>query len=126
MKVLILDDETEVLEMLVTIVSNILSPDELKTFQDPLKALESLEVDSYDLVVSDLNMPGLNGVELLKKVHEKKGADTPNFIFNTGHPESVVLDDELSSFVVGTFDKVSNISSFLEALSKHKSESESE
>ena len=40
------------------------------SFTDPVKAFEHFteNKDNYALVISDLRMPGLNGLELLKKV----------------------------------------------------------
>ena len=40
------------------------------SFTDPIKALEHFteNKEDYALVISDLRMPGLNGLELLKKV----------------------------------------------------------
>jgi DNA-binding NtrC family response regulator len=44
----------------------------LFTFTDPIMALEHFQVNgySYVLVISDFKMPGLNGMELLKKVKD--------------------------------------------------------
>jgi CheY-like chemotaxis protein len=39
------------------------------SFTDPVIALEHFsDKDAYALVIADLRMPGLNGLELLKKV----------------------------------------------------------
>ena len=42
------------------------------SFTDPIKALEHFTAnkEDYALVISDLRMPGLNGLELLKKVKD--------------------------------------------------------
>ena len=42
------------------------------SFTDPIKALEHFteNKEDYALVISDLRMPGLNGLELLKKVKD--------------------------------------------------------
>ena len=36
-----------------------------------VEALQRLEKRSYDLVISDINMPGIKGYELLKQIREK-------------------------------------------------------
>ena len=46
------------------------------TAEDALDALERLEKESYDFLLVDIKMPGLDGVELLKKVKE----DLPDVI----------------------------------------------
>jgi DNA-binding NtrC family response regulator len=42
------------------------------TFTDPILALEHFQVNEYAyvLVISDFKMPGLNGMEFLKKIKE--------------------------------------------------------
>ncbi len=42
------------------------------TFTDPILALEDFQVKDYAyvLVISDFKMPGLNGMELLKKIRD--------------------------------------------------------
>jgi DNA-binding NtrC family response regulator len=42
------------------------------TFTDPILALEHFKINrkDYSLIVSDLRMPGINGMELLKRIKE--------------------------------------------------------
>jgi len=42
------------------------------TFTDPIVALENFQVkgDAYVAVISDFKMPGLNGMEFLKKIRD--------------------------------------------------------
>ena len=40
------------------------------------EALQYLEVERYDAILTDIAMPGLTGVELLKRIQET-GSDTP-------------------------------------------------
>lgn len=44
----------------------------LSTFTDPILALEHFQVNGYAyvLVISDFKMPGLNGMEFLKKIKD--------------------------------------------------------
>jgi DNA-binding NtrC family response regulator len=53
------------------------------------EALERIEADEYDLVVTDLNMPELGGTELLMKI-EESGKSPPVIIISSFIPEITV------------------------------------
>lgn len=42
------------------------------SFKNGNKAFEALKVESFDLLILDINVPGLNGFELLEVIHELK------------------------------------------------------
>lgn len=44
----------------------------IETIDSPFGALELLERENYDLIISDIRMPELSGVELVKKIREQK------------------------------------------------------
>ncbi len=44
---------------------------EVYAFDDPIKAIDEFERIGADVVVSDIRMPGMNGIEVLKRVKEK-------------------------------------------------------
>lgn len=62
------------------------------------KAIKELEKSEYDLIISDLVLGGLNGIEVLKAA--KKKSDAPLIII-TGHGEYV---SALQAFRLGAFD----------------------
>lgn len=43
------------------------------TFTDPILALEHFQINdfAYVLVISDFKMPGINGIDFLKRIREK-------------------------------------------------------
>ena len=64
-RILIIDDEPNVLSVL----DSLLSPShECKTAGSAIEALEYLKEESYDLVLSDIMMPGMTGLELLAEI----------------------------------------------------------
>ena len=73
--ILIVDDD----EDLVNLYETFLKYDGYKVdaFTDPLDALSSFRKDVYDLVLLDLKMPEMNGVELF---HELQNID-PNLLY---------------------------------------------
>ncbi|HWX40226.1 MAG TPA: HD domain-containing phosphohydrolase [Blastocatellia bacterium] len=64
-KILIIDDEPNILAVLHSLLSE---HHECKTATSALEALEYLKQDTYDLVLSDIMMPGMTGLELLEEI----------------------------------------------------------
>ena len=44
---------------------------EVHTFYDPIQALEKFKPDYYEIVLTDVRMPGLNGFELYRQIHKQ-------------------------------------------------------
>jgi YesN/AraC family two-component response regulator len=66
--VLIVDDETIIREMLQVELEK---QYDVYTAEDAVNAFDILDQTALDLVISDINMPGMKGFELIKKVKEK-------------------------------------------------------
>jgi two-component system response regulator TrcR len=66
----IVDDEIDVTELFHDALCNNIDGITVVTFNDPVIALEHFtdNKENYALVISDLRMPNLNGLELLKKI----------------------------------------------------------
>ncbi|MEY8417551.1 response regulator transcription factor [Tissierella praeacuta] len=68
MKILIVEDEKELLE---TIADGLrLSGYAVDTAMDGVTAEEMCYVETYDLIILDINLPKMDGFSVLKKVHE--------------------------------------------------------
>jgi CheY-like chemotaxis protein len=52
--------------------------------QDGFEALRKLSHESFDVVVSDIGMPGLNGLDLARRIHDNFG--TIPIVLMTGDP----------------------------------------
>ena len=67
-KVLIVDDDDTIRDTLYELLSeNYLC----QTAETAEKAFARLEADSYDVVLTDISMPGLSGLELLGQVRQR-------------------------------------------------------
>jgi two-component system, chemotaxis family, chemotaxis protein CheY len=55
-------------------------------------ALPRLAANPVHLVISDFNMPGMNGLELLEKLRANKSTQRIGFILVTGTPSKEILD----------------------------------
>jgi len=71
--VAIIDDELDITVLFRDAIRGIRGIS-IFTFTNPIMALEHFKINrkDYRLIVSDLRMPGINGIELLKRVKELK------------------------------------------------------
>jgi len=70
----------------------------VRTFAEPGGALDAVKGHSYDLVVSDLKMPGMDGVELLRRIRQA-GSDVPVILMTAyGSVSSAVEAMKLGAF----------------------------
>jgi len=74
-KILIVDDEPDMLKLLSMIIRE-KSPYEVTTTNNPVEAIELAKKGGFDLVISDLKMPGLDGIEIIEAV-KRLDEDTP-------------------------------------------------
>ncbi|MCA9388957.1 response regulator transcription factor [Candidatus Berkelbacteria bacterium] len=82
MRILFIDDEKDLLETLVEELKRKYKIDATSTGKD---GLYKAQVNSYDLVVLDLGLPDMDGIEVLKEIRVD-GATTPILIL-TGQSE---------------------------------------
>ncbi len=64
-RILAVDDELDMLALLKMIIEGY-SNHEVVTTNNPLEAAELLQKEQFDLVLTDLKMPGMDGMELLE------------------------------------------------------------
>ena len=83
--VLVVDDDTALLEALPQALSLRLTAVKVDTSDSALDALELISEHDYDAIVSDIKMPGMDGLALLQKIQEVR-PDTPTLLI-TGHGE---------------------------------------
>lgn len=84
------DDEPELLEQAKIFLESELEGLELHPTSSPMDAAEKVEERTFDAVISDYQMPGMDGLELLKKIREVN-MDIPFIIFTgRGHEEVAI------------------------------------
>ncbi|MFQ5503365.1 MAG: response regulator [Planctomycetota bacterium] len=59
---------------------------------DGAAGLEILESNSVDLILSDIDMPDMNGLDFVKNVREKHGDATPIVMITTEGSEDIVSE----------------------------------
>jgi CheY-like chemotaxis protein len=90
MKILVVDDEPMISESLCALISTWTDCDNTTSSHDALSIVESDR--EISVVITDLNMPGMNGYELSKKIK----ATNPNIkiVMITGNDDVDGLDCE--------------------------------
>ena len=83
MKILLVDDEELQLTRLTESVKKVFPTDEVSSFTNPLEALNYAEKNQIDIAFLDIEMPGLNGIMLAKKL--KNINPKNNIIFVTAY-----------------------------------------
>lgn len=101
-KVLIVEDEKAISGVLHSILSDELTDYEILVAEDGLEAYKLLEKDDFALIISDIKMPKLSGLELLKQALQLKPDTT--FVMISGHAD---IDTAVSALKDGAYDFIS-------------------
>ena len=81
-KVLIIDDDPVIL----TIIRQALSKPgySVETAQQGVDGIRKFQDNNYDVVITDINMPGLNGYEVIEHIRKSDRASTPVIAISGG------------------------------------------
>lgn len=101
-KILVIEDESAIRRVLVKILSEENDAYQLEEAEDGLKGLEAVKNNDYDLVLCDIKMPKMDGVEVLEAARKIK-PEIP-FIMISGHGD---LDTAVNTMRLGAFDYIS-------------------
>ncbi len=101
-KILVIEDEAAIRRVLVKILSEENNAYVLEEAEDGLKGLETIKNNDYDLVLCDIKMPKMDGVEVLEAARKIK-PEIP-FIMISGHGD---LDTAVNTMRLGAFDYIS-------------------
>ena len=85
MKIIATDDEQGALKLLEKSIKTSMQDCDLRTFTNPVSALEDCKKNPPDVAFLDVNMPEMTGLEMAKKL--KKINPAVNIIFTTGYSE---------------------------------------
>ncbi|WP_270839264.1 response regulator transcription factor [Peptacetobacter hiranonis] len=96
MRILAVEDNKTLLD---SIIEELSKHFDVEGCEDGEEALYMIEQDIYDLVILDLMLPGMNGMEILKNARNK-GIDTPVLILTAKE----ALDDKVEAFQTGAND----------------------
>ena len=101
-KILIIEDEEPIRRVLLRILKDEDSSFEIHEASDGKKGLDLIKNDSYDLVLCDIKMPKVDGIELLQRTRKTNSAIP--FIMLTGHGN---IETAVESMKLGAYDFIS-------------------
>jgi len=101
-KILIVEDEAAIRRVLVKILEEESSDYVVDAAENGEEALQKITSEDYDLVISDIKMPKMDGEELL--VEAKKVKPETVFVMISGHGD---LETAVNTMRLGAFDYIS-------------------
>jgi two-component system, NtrC family, nitrogen regulation response regulator NtrX len=101
-KILIVEDEAAIRRVLVKILSEENDTYQVEEAEDGLEGIDKIKKEDYDLVLCDIKMPKMDGVEVLEAVKKIK-PEIP-IVMISGHGD---LDTAVNTMRMGAFDYIS-------------------
>jgi CheY-like chemotaxis protein len=81
-RILIVDDEPGILQFLRKVLTD--EGHEVETADNVPDALDRIQSDRYNLILLDIKLPGLSGIELYKRIPKIARSLTKRVVFITG------------------------------------------
>jgi len=101
-RILIIEDEAAIRRVLTKILSEENDSYKVEEAEDGLEGLEKIKNDDYDLILCDIKMPKMDGVEVLEAIKKIK-PEIP-VVMISGHGD---LDTAVNTMRLGAFDYIS-------------------
>ena len=101
-KILIIEDEAAIRRVLVKILSEENTAYQVTQAEDGLEGIEKIRDEDFDLVLCDIKMPKMDGVEVLQAA--KKIKPETQMVMISGHGD---LDTAVQTMRLGAFDYIS-------------------
>jgi len=114
LNIMLVDDDKGSLDALADALT--ISGFDVEPFMDPVKAIESYSAERYDVVVTDINMPEVSGIDLLDRVRRINPAACVIILTGFADIENAIAANNQGAY--GFFRKPLDILRFLETLEK--------
>jgi len=105
-RILAVDDEVHMLRLLERIISE-KTPYPIVTTNNPLEVAKLLEKESFDLILTDLKMPGMDGMDILRSVKEQGRGEEIIILTAFGSLETAIeaLSNDVFDYITKPFKK---------------------
>jgi DNA-binding NtrC family response regulator len=105
-RILAVDDEVHMLRLLERIIGE-RTPYPIVTTNSPLEVPRLLEEQRFDLVLTDLKMPGMDGLDILRAVKERGRGEEVIIITAFGSLETAIeaLSNDVFDYITKPFKK---------------------
>jgi len=114
LKILVVEDNQDSREQFVGMLSNIC--DNISSAVDGLDGFEKFKSEKFDLIISDINMPKMSGIEMIESIRE---IDTEiSIIIVSAHNENVYIENTQSLNIEDFLFKPIDLEHFLDVMSK--------
>ena len=121
-QILLVDDDAALLQALPQALSLRVNNLQVDTCDSAFEALEQIQDHDYDAIVSDIKMPGMDGLALLEKIQELR-PETPTLLI-TGHGEHNLAIQALRGgaydFIQKPIDREYVVAALLRAIQTHQ------
>lgn len=93
MRILVIDDNSNSLQSLCLVLKDI--GHEPRGVEDPLRALETARQEFFPLIITDIRMPGMDGLELLSALKNDPATSGSDVVLITGHGDMATAVEAL-------------------------------
>jgi len=108
LKVLVVDDSSTMRRIIVNVLTQLgISTDYISEAEDGLVALGKVKTNSYDVILTDWNMPRMNGLQFVQNIRKlPKYSHTPILMITTEGGKSEVIEalkNGVNNYIVKPF-----------------------
>jgi two-component system invasion response regulator UvrY len=114
LRILVVDDHPISLQGLRTLLTDRINGAYVGEAADALSALKQIEDAQWDLVITDISMPGMSGLELVKQVRRTR-PEVPILVVSM-HPGAQFARRALSAGAIGYLTKGSEFEEYVTAI----------
>ena len=112
--ILVIDDETMILDAIRIIFEDM--GIEVRTTSDPAEGARDAVENDYDLVLTDIRMPVMNGAEIVEAIRARK--PDARVLVITGYPNDPLADRAMKAGAIGLLRKPFEITTILDWLKR--------